>query len=97
MIQISLKRAPVAQVVVHSTSKQEVRGSIPEPVLMEIFLSTSTRGSGGSEPTLNCVGPIIKRSVASKEETPCRGANYLGVFGWFWEIYLYWFWKTQNP
>ena len=30
-------RAPVAQVVVHPTSKQEVRGSIPEPVPMEIF------------------------------------------------------------
>ena len=37
-----LQRAPVAQVVVQPTSKQEVRGSIPEPVPMEIFLSTST-------------------------------------------------------
>ena len=34
---IFLRRAPVAQMVVHPTSKQEVRGSIPEPVPMEIF------------------------------------------------------------
>ena len=34
---IPKSRAPVAQAVVHPTSKQEVRGSIPEPVPMEIF------------------------------------------------------------
>ena len=32
-----LNRAPVAQVAVHPTSRQEVRGSIAEPVPMEIF------------------------------------------------------------
>ena len=35
-------RAPVAQVVVHPTSKQEVRGSIPEVGTNGNFLSTST-------------------------------------------------------
>ena len=43
------------------------------------FLKYSNRGSGGSELHLKLVGPIIKRSVTSREEAPYRGANYLGV------------------
>ena len=47
------------------------------------FSKYFNRGSGGSEPTLT-VGPTIKRSVTSREEAPCRGANYLGDF---WVIF----------
>ena len=80
-------RAPVAQVIVHPTSKQEVQGSIPEPGYQWKF-------SGGSEPSLNCRSHHKEVSDLQGKEAPCRGANYLGVSGWFWEICLYSFWKT---
>ena len=48
------KRAPVAQVVVHPTSKQEVLRFDPWAGTNGNFLSTSTEASGGSESTLNC-------------------------------------------
>ena len=74
-------RAPVAQVVVHPTSKQEVRGSIPETGTNGNFLSTYfNRGSGGSEPTLNCRSHHKELSNL-REKAPCRGINYLGGSG----------------
>ena len=62
-------RAPVALKLVYYYSSsstpdflaERFRGSIPEPVSMEIF-------------------SIIKRSVTSREEAPCRGANYTWGF-----------------
>ena len=80
-------RAPVAQ-----ASKQEVR-SLNRYQWKFSNCKYFNRGFGSSEPTLNCRSHH-KRSVTSRKEAPCRGKNYLGVFGWFWEICLYWFRKT---
>ena len=67
----------MAQVVVHPTSKQEVRGSTPEPVPMEIF---KNRGSGGSEPTLNCRSHHKEVSDLQGRGSMSRG-KLLGGFG----------------
>ena len=71
IINLLMKRAPVAQVVVHPTSKQEVFG----------VSSLSRHKWKFSKYCNRCSGGIIKSSVTSREEVPCRGANYLGVSG----------------
>ena len=70
----------MAQVVVHPTSKQEVRGSILERGTNGNFSKYFNRGFWWFGTHLKLVGPIIKKSVTSREEAPCRGANYFWGF-----------------
>ena len=75
-------RAPVTQVVVHPTSKQEVRGSIPEPGHQWKFSKYFNRGSGGSEPTLNCRSHHKEVSDLQGRGSMSRGK----LLGGFWVI-----------